>query len=32
MEQNSLGRIIKEERKRKGLTQKQLGQMIGLKS
>jgi len=32
MEQNSLGSIIKEERKRKGLTQKQLGQMIGLKS
>jgi len=32
MEKNSLGRLIKEERKRKGLTQKQLGQMIGLKS
>ena len=31
MENKSLGRIIREERKRKGLTQAQLGSLIGLK-
>ena len=32
MENKSLGRIIREERKRKGLTQAKLGRLIGLKA
>ena len=31
MENKSLGMIIREERKKKGLTQAQLGKLIGLK-
>ena len=31
MENKSLGMIIREERKKKGLTQAQLGRLIGLK-